>query len=173
MSRLDRIRTRSLPRSITRLALAIVLLGGASPQSTNLSVGATVIAKCTVTSPTPMNFGAYDPVVTNRTANLDVTTNALAVSCTRGAPNVTVTLDLGTHAVGSTRYMSDGASHTLQYEIYTTSARTTVWNATNSVSYSSTSLASSALPVYGRVPGGQDAYTAVSYSDSIVATVNF
>jgi spore coat protein U-like protein len=163
-----------LPRSITkRLVLAVVLLGGASPQSTNLAVGATVIAKCTVTSPTPLNFGAYDPVVTNNTANLDVTTGALAVSCTRGAPNVTVTLSLGSHAVGSTRFMSDGASHTLQYEMYTTSARTVVWNTTNSVSYSSTSMAASTLNVYGRVPGGQDAYTAASYTDSVTATVNF
>ena len=163
-----------MPRSITkRLVLAIVLLGGASPQTTNLAVGATVIAKCTVTSPTPLNFGGYDPVVTNRTADLDVTSNALAVSCTRGAPGVTVTLDLGKNAVGSTRFLSDGATHTLQYEIYTSSARTTIWNATNSVSYTSTSMASSTLPVNGRIPGGQDAFTAASYTDTITATVNF
>lgn len=164
-----------MPRSTTkRLILAIVLLGGASPQTTNLAVGATVIAKCTVTSPAPMNFGGYDPVVTNNTADLDVTiNNALAVSCTRGAPNVTITLDLGKNAVASKRYMSDGASHTLQYEIYTSAARTAVWNTSNSVSYASTSMASSNLPVNGRIPGGQDAYTATSYSDSITATVNF
>ena len=132
-----------------------------------------MIAKCTVTSPTPLNFGSYDPVVTNRTADLDVAPNALAVACTRGAPGVTITLNLGSNAVGSTRYMSDGASHTLQYEIYTTSGRTTVWNTTNSVSYSSTTMATVNLPVYGRIPGGQDAFVAVSYSDSVTATVNF
>ena len=163
-----------MPRFITsRLVLAVILLGGASPQTTNLAVSATVIAKCTVTSPTPLNFGAYDPVVTNNTAALDVAPSALSVSCTRGAPGVTVTLDLGIHAVGSTRYMSDGAGHSLQYEIYTTSGRTVVWNTSNSVSYSPTSMAAATLPVYGRVPGGQDAYTAVSYSDTVTATVNF
>jgi spore coat protein U domain-containing protein, fimbrial subunit CupE1/2/3/6 len=148
-------------------------LGGASPQTTNLSVGATVIAKCTVTAPTAFDFGSYDPVVINRTANLDVTANSLSVSCTRGAPGVTVTLSAGSHAVGSTRYMVDASSHTLQYELYTTSARTTVWNTTNSVSYASTTMAAASLPVYGRIPGGQDAYTAASYSDSVTATVNF
>jgi spore coat protein U-like protein len=126
-----------------------------------------------VTSPTSLNFGGYDPVVTNNTAALDVAPNALSVACTRGAPGVTVNLDLGIHAIGSTRYMSDGAGHTLQYEIYTTAGRTVVWNATNSVSYSPTSMAATTLPVYGRVPGGQDAYTAVSYSDTVTATVNF
>lgn len=138
-----------------------------------MSTSATVIAKCTVTSPTPLDFGVYDPVVTNNVNPDDVAPNALSVSCTRGAPGVTITLDLGKNASGSTRYMSDGASHLLHYEIYTTSARTTVWNATNSVSYSSTSLAAHALPVYGRIPGGQDAYTAASYTDTITATVNF
>ncbi|HET9393307.1 MAG TPA: spore coat protein U domain-containing protein [Candidatus Rubrimentiphilum sp.] len=138
-----------------------------------MAISTTVIAKCTVTSPTPLNFGSYDPVVTNNTAALDVAPNALAVACTRGAPGVTVTLNLGLHAVGSTRFMVDGASHTLQYEIYTTSGRTTVWNTTNSVSYTSTSMATVNLPVYGRIPGGQDAYTAASYTDSVTATVNF
>lgn len=156
-----------------RLALAVFLLGGASPQTTSLATSATVIAKCTVTSPTPLDFGAYDPVVTNNVNPDDVAPSALSVSCTRGAPGVTITLNLGTHFSGSTRYMSDGASHLLQYEIYTTSARSTVWNTSNSVSYASTSLAAHALPVYGRIPGGQDAYTAASYTDSITATVNF
>jgi spore coat protein U-like protein len=61
----------------------------------------------------------------------------------------------------------------LTYEIYTTAARTTVWNATNTVSYASATMAATGLPVYGRVPFGQDATVGASYTDTITATVNF
>jgi len=163
-----------MQQRVPLLLLALVLVGGASPQSTSMAVGATVIAKCTVTNPVALAFGTYDPVVANHTmlSPLDVSPNALSVSCTRGAPNVTIGLDNGLHYANPDRYLSDG-THTLQYEIYTTSGRSTVWNSTNTVSYSSSSMAASAQPVYGRIPGGQDAYVNASYADTVIATVNF
>lgn len=161
-----------MQRRVPLLMLAMLLVGGTSPQVTSMTVGATVIAKCTVTSPVALAFGTYDPVVANHTSPLDVSPNALSVACTRGAPNVTIGLDNGLHYVSPDRYLSDG-THTLQYEIYTTSGRSTVWNSTNMVSYSSISMTASALSVYGRIPGGQDAYISASYADTVLATVNF
>lgn len=86
---------------------------------------------------------------------------------------MTIGLDLGRNASGQTRYMIDSAAHLMNYEIYTTSARSIVWNTTNTVSYLSQSMATATLPVYGRIPGGQDVYTSLSYSDTITVTVNF
>jgi len=166
-------------RNLLLVPAAVSLMGGASPQSGNVTpVSVTIIAKCTITSPVPLAFGNYDPVVVNRTANLDVSPNALSVACTRGAPGVTIALDNGTHygaVTAGKRYLADTATPIdyLNYEVYTTSARTTVWNSTNTVSYTSTSMAAHAVTVYGRVPFGQDVKVNANYSDSMVATVNF
>ena len=150
--------------------LALALLGNTT--TATLTPSADVIAKCTVSGAATLAFGAYDPVVTNRSTNLDVAPNALSVSCTRGAPSVTIALDLGLHSVGASRFMLSGAN-TMQYEIYTTAARTTVWNTTNTVAYASTSMAATTLPVYGRIPSGQDVAIGATYADTITATVNF
>ncbi len=150
--------------------LALALLGATTTGT--IPPSATVIAKCTISGSSALAFGAYDPVVTNKLANLDVSPNALSISCTRGAPSVTVALDLGLHSVGSSRFLQSGAN-TLQYEIYTTAGRTTVWNTVNTVSYASTSMAAATLPVYGRIPFGQDVPIGASYTDTITATVNF
>jgi len=153
------------------LAAACALLG-VNPTTGTLPPSATVIAQCSVTGASSLAFGAYDPIVANRSTNLDVAPNALSISCTRGAPSVTVALDLGANATGSTRRMISGANF-LTYEIYTTAARTIVWNAVNTVSYASTTMAASTLPVYGRVSSGQDPAIGASYGDTITATVNF
>lgn len=147
------------------------MLSGATAGG-SLGPTATVTGKCTISAPAPFAFGAYDPVVTNRTANLDVAANSISVACTKGTPGVTISLDNGAHYLNATRNLSDG-SDLLAYQLYTSAARTTVWDSTNVVSYASASMAASALPVYGRIPGGQDAAVNASYSDSVTATVNF
>src|SRR5205807_8865791 len=76
-------------------------------------------------SATDLNFGAYDPVVANKTTALDVNTT-VRVLCTKGSTGVTVGLDLGTHTAAGNRFMSNGAD-SLQYELYSDSAGGTVW----------------------------------------------
>lgn len=154
-----------------RLALAVPLLG--STATGTAGVSGTIAANCSIASST-LSFGGYDPLIANASAPLNAT-GAVLVSCTRGSTGVTISLSNGsnpTHASGTTRAMSDGGTNYLSYELYSDSARTTVWNATNTVSYSPTSMAQSSLVVYGQVPAGQNAVVA-SYSDSVTATVNF
>jgi spore coat protein U-like protein len=151
-------------------ALALCLLFLTAGTGTgSVSVSGTVTGKCSTSGGT-LPFGAYSPLTG---AAVDVT-GSLTLQCTRGAPSVTIALDNGansTHAVGTTRAMSGGGSY-LSYEIYTSAAETTVWNATNTLSYASTTMAATSIPVYGHIPGGQDV-KAASYSDSVLATVNF
>lgn len=157
--------------SLWLLLLPFLLTGTTTPGPG--SVGGSVTAKCTAGTGS-MAFGNYDPLVTNKTAALNVT-GSVVLSCTRGAPSVTVTLDNGqnsTHASGTTRAMVSGATY-LSYELYTSAAHSTVWNSTNSVGYASTSMASGSLPVYGQIPGAQNVPAAASYSDSVTVTVNF
>ncbi len=153
-------------------ALAVALLGAST--TTNGVISGTIVADCKISSST-LSFGSYDPLIANATTPLNATGSVL-VSCTRGATGVTVSLDAGsnaTRASGTSRAMSDGLGDYLSYEIYTTSAMTTVWNTTNLVSYTSvTSMAQTALTAYGQIPAGQSVPVA-TYTDSVIATVNF
>jgi spore coat protein U-like protein len=143
----------------------------ADSATTTMNVTASVSSNCLISSPAALAFGTYDPIGANSSANLDVAPNALAVQCTRGAV-AQIALDLGTHAQGTARRMASGPNF-LTYEIYTSSARTTIWNTTNTVQYTATTSNKTNLAVYGRVPSGQDVPAGGSYTDTITATINF
>ena len=146
-------------------------LSGQSATST-LTVSASVSKNCTI-STAPVNFGAYDPVTANATTPLDGL-GSVTVTCTKGAP-AKVGLGVGSNAQGTTRRMSLSGTAYLTYELYRDTSRTTVWGDTVD-----TALDLPAAPdrnprtytVYGRVPSAQDA-TVGTYSDTVVATVNF
>jgi spore coat protein U domain-containing protein, fimbrial subunit CupE1/2/3/6 len=140
----------------------------AATATSSFAVTATVAANCTI-SAGALAFGSYDPVVANAAANLDQT-STITVACTKGS-TAAVSLDNGANASGSTRRMKAGANY-LTYEMYNDSGRTTVWNTSNTVSYTAASKAASALTLYGRVAAGQDIPTG-SYSDTVVATITF
>jgi spore coat protein U-like protein len=138
----------------------------------SLTVNATVSKNCTITT-APVNFGAYDPVTTNATAPLDAI-GTITVTCTKGA-EAKVGLGAGSNAQGATRRMAQGAAAYLTYELYKDANRASVWGNTTD-----TGLDVPAAPnrnprnftVYGRVAQAQDA-TVGSYTDTVVATVNF
>jgi spore coat protein U-like protein len=157
---------------------AIVFAGIGSTETTaatataNLGVSATVTNNCTI-STAALAFGAYDPVVANASTNLDGT-GAVIVACTKGS-TATIGLGLGGNASGSTRRMGDGASNFLTYELYQDSGHTTVWGDAGAGLLSPAAAPSKAarnFTVYGRVTSNQDV-AAGSYSDTVVATVNF
>ena len=147
------------------LAQSTVEAGSAT---SGFTVSATVSANCTISSGA-LAFGAYDPVVANASTNLDQT-STITVACTKGSTS-TVSLDNGSNASGSTRRMKSGTVY-LTYEMYNDSARSVVWNSTNTVSYTAASKAATGLTLYGRVAAGQDVPSG-SYTDSVVATINF
>ena len=138
----------------------------------NLNVSASVSAVCTI-STAPVAFGAYDPVVTNAAAALNGT-GTLTVACTKGAA-ATIDLGVGGNLSAGSRRMTSGSDF-LNYALYKDAARTQVWGtgmATGTtLTYNSASKASTNLTVYGTVPGAQDV-TVGSYSDVVVATINY
>ncbi|HWZ64651.1 MAG TPA: spore coat U domain-containing protein [Steroidobacteraceae bacterium] len=102
------------------LILAATQEAAAGSASTALLVSAVVDSTCAV-SANPLTFPTYYPG--NGGVNANTT---LSVRCSRGA-QFTVTMDAGTG--GGTlvqRLMSSGAAK-LQYNLYTSAARTTVW----------------------------------------------
>ena len=165
----------SLLRQLGFAALTVALIEAplsAASATASLAVGATVAANCTITT-NALAFGAYDPVVTNAVSSLDGT-GQLVVACTKGA-TPTIALGLGGNASGSSRRMKDSGGNFLTYELYHDSSASVVWNTSGSGLLSpgaATSKAARSFTVYGRVAGNQDV-PAGSYSDAVVATVNF
>jgi spore coat protein U domain-containing protein, fimbrial subunit CupE1/2/3/6 len=155
-------------------ALVAGLVGATQPAvnaaaaNSNFTVSASVAANCSI-SAGALAFGAYDPVTANASTDLDQT-STITVACTKGSTGV-VSLNNGSNASGSTRRMKSGTDF-LSYEMYSDSGRSTVWNASNTVSYTAASKATSGLTLYGRVAAGQDVPVG-NYSDTVQATITF
>jgi spore coat protein U-like protein len=140
-----------------------------------LTVTASVAQKCILSSPT-LAFGSYDPVVTNNSANLDATTT-ITVTCTKGATGIT--LGFGNSANAPTGCTAPqrcllGAGHAnyLNYQLYSDSGRSSVWTTAISESVTGGITTPTSVTIYGRVPPAQDV-NVDTYSDSVVATVNY
>jgi spore coat protein U-like protein len=161
------------------IALAATLLSQnamAGTDTSNFAVSATVAASCTVDASGGLDFGAYDPIVTNANSGSDAEqAGTINTTCTNGA-TATLTLDQGANADdGSTdeaplRRMKDGTDF-LDYQLYTDSEHTTVWDNTTGQSVTGTG-ASSPTTVYGVITKGQNV-PAGSYTDTVVATITF
>lgn len=183
-----------LSKRASALALASVFAIGAAVLSSqsahagstpaNLSVTASVSANCTI-STSAVAFGPYDPVVANAATALNGN-GSVSIACTKGsAPSIT--LGLGSNAVGSQRNMkiTGGGADVLGYQLYQPPNNTagtactfpgaTVWDTSVGGTFTPTSPANKNSRTYnvcGTVSAGQDVNVG-SYSDTVVATVNF
>lgn len=177
---------------LSRLRLCLIAVGGvaalgAAPASAltataNLAVSATVAQNCTI-STTPLAFGAYDPVVTNATTDLNGT-GSVSVACTRGATGLSIGLGNGNN-FSSGRRMAGGGDF-LAYGLFQPPNNTpgtacsfpasTAWGntvGTNTLGLTNaTSKTARTYNICGTVAAGQDV-TVASYSDTVVATINF
>lgn len=168
-----------LPRiTLCLLATGVLLTEAHQPvqaasATANLSVSATIVNNCTIIT-TPVSFSTYDPIGANATADDDNGTGTVTIACTRGTI-ATIGLGPGNNASGTARRMLNGTSNYLTYELYQSSARTTVWGNAGAALYSPGAAPSKAprtFSVYGRIFAGQD-LPAGNYVDTVQATVNF
>ncbi len=156
-----------MKKSLVPIALAFALIAVApvafaGSQAGTLTLNSSVAANCTIGAAT-LNFGAYDPVVTNTASPLDGSTT-MAVACTKGvAPNITTATAGGAMT---------GGGDTLNYLLYSDTGRTTPFTGTGFTMPAAAGKAPQNLTIYGRVPGGQDVGVA-SYTGTIAVTVNF
>ena len=144
----------------------------AGSATANLSVTAAVGANCTI-STAPVAFPAYDPVVANASTN-DDGTGSVIITCTRGS-TATIGLGLGLNVSGSQMRMKDATTDYLNYALNQDSGRATVWGNSGAGLLSPVAAPDKnprTFTVYGRIPSAQDV-PAGSYTDTVVATVNF
>lgn len=140
----------------------------AGSTSTNMNITANVAANCKfVGSAQTLAFGGYDP---QSTSPLDAS-STFQLSCIAGT-SVSIAMSNGQYPSGPQRRMFDGVNKYMDYQLYSNAARSTVWNATNTVNYSSSTSAPQTITVYGRVPAGQNVNTG-GYSDTVTITATF
>lgn len=159
---------------VTIMLLSALMAGSAKADTdtTTFNVTATVVSSCSVEAD-DLAFGNYDPSA----GNLDGSTT-VRVYCSLGT-GYTVGLDAGTGTPNATsRAMKKTDENVyLDYELYSDSSRSTVWeNSTpNFISGTGTGVLLANVinhNVYARVPGDQDLATG-SYADVITVTITF
>ena len=101
-----------------------------------------------------LSFGSYDPIVTNITKTQDAVTS-FQLRCIRGT-TASISMNQGVNALGSTRRMRGSGSDYLNYELYTSASKSTVWNTSNIVSYTADNPNPRQFSIYGQIPAGQD-----------------
>lgn len=149
-----------------RLSVALLLL--CLPGIAHAASGG---ASCTV-SATVVAFGAFNPF-----GSAVPSTGTVSVTCSGGNPSASYTIALSTGGSGNfaTRQMNDGQSDKLNYNLYTSSALTSIWGdgTSGTVTVSGTNgHTTSNFNVYGQIPTPQGV-TPNGYSDMITVTVTY
>jgi spore coat protein U-like protein len=157
----------------------LIAEGGAfaATSTANLSVSATVVNNCSIAATTNLQFNSYDPI--SGSATVEGAPAVFSVSCTPGDNSQYIGLNTGqnaSHATGTTRAMAGPSSNYLSYEIYSNAGHTTVWGNTQAtgvaVPASTSSTQVQTFNAYGSIPA-QQTVIAGSYSDTVLATINF
>ena len=132
-------------------------------------------AACHV-SVTNINFGSYDVFAASPTDSVGTVT----ISCTDGPPGLHATVSIGSSMTSGTfnprRMKRAGGTDLLDYNLFSTSSRTTIWGdgTSGTATVTTPSRVRSGKPatmnVYGRIPAGRDVPIG-SYMDTLVVTV--
>lgn len=154
------------------LVMAAGAASAASPATTTLNVSANVASNCLVTA-APLAFADYDG-----SSTVDGQAN-LSVRCSNGTL-YTISLGDGANGTIAQRLLSDGTND-LEYNLYTSAARTTVWGetaGTDTVAGTGQGMSSTKAnthTVYGTITNSvanQDVPTG-SYTDTVAVTVTY
>ena len=167
------MRSKRRPTATLRMAWALLCSG-----LTNTAMA----ASCSL-SASPAVFGPYD----NTLNEMAVAT--VSGTCSKGdaadpdMTGATLTLSAGASNAFNTRQMAKGSDR-LEYNIYTSAARTIIWGdgtagtgtvaaltiQSNGRFLNHNSSRHFAIPAYGRIPANQDAVPG-AYSDTITVTM--
>jgi spore coat protein U-like protein len=143
----------------------------AATTTTTLPISTKVIDTCDTLTAGNLSFGNYDPT----SATPDDAMSTISVRCSLNDA-YTITLNAGSTSGGSIaqRKMGSLLGQQLNYNLYTTSGRTTIWG--DGVTGASMPGTGSGLlqtyTVYGRIPANQMVTTGM-FNDTITVAVNY
>jgi spore coat protein U-like protein len=179
------VKTKINQRLLKLAIVSIVALGisgfsvhtFASPATSDMAVTANIAMSCSI-STTDISFGAYDAVGAHAAAPL-MATGGVSSTCTTGASgNIKISQGLNAAADSNDstplRRMvasTDPASF-LDYEVFSDSGRSVVWENGTGVPYTGTGSAVP-LTVYGSVAAAQTSAVSGSYSDTVTVAINY
>lgn len=147
-------------------------IAGTATQTINVT--ANVNANCKLSNAVAVAFGTYDPVDVNYSTDLQAT-GSFDIRCTKGV-TAALTINNGNNYSSPNRRMVGGTDSGvfLNYQLYTTAGRTTVWDTSvgGTVSYTATNSSNTTQSIYGTVPAGQNV-SAQAYSDTVTVTATF
>lgn len=153
----------------TTIALAATVLPLAAHANSTSGVNSTaaVLASCTIVGST-IAFGSYTSTQVDQTGSI-------AVVCTSGV-SYSIGLDAGAGSGATTavRKLTGSQGGTLNYALYSDSARTSNWGSTigtDTQSGNGNGITQN-LTVYGRIPSGQTPQTGV-YTDTVTITLTY
>ena len=148
--------------------------------SATIAVSASIAAQCSITA-SPLNFAtAY-----TQAANDDAQTTISTTCASTNTPFVTIDngLNGANAAAGTTRSMKNttagvpAANNKLGYDVFTDAPGGTVWSSSATTASAAApavnKAGTSTLTVFGRIPAGQAAAAAGTYTDTLNVTVNF
>jgi spore coat protein U-like protein len=143
----------------------------AATDTTTFTVSASILSDCNL-SATNLSFGLYDPAAGSPTD----ATSTVSVYCTTGL-GYTLGLNVGTGGGSYTTRTLDSLGNKLNFNLYTSAARTTVWGdgtgATGTIAGTGLGLLSVGNhTVYGRMAAGQSDTVGV-YASVVTVTVTF
>ena len=167
-------RTRAVCLAVLFAMVALAPDARAGTAQSPFTVTGNVVANCSI-STTGMSF-TYDPVVANASANALAVGGTVTVACTKGsAPSIG--LDNGLHAGAASagpRAMRLGATtNYLGYDIYWPGTATSWTTAAPYVPSAPASKVARTFNMDGAAIAGQDVAVGNTYTDTVVATVNY
>ena len=158
--------TKLIPLVLALGLTGLTLTKGAwaETEPSSFQVGIDVVATCSI-SAADMTFNT---ITTGTTAQTD-SESQITVNCSNGAP-YSVALSNGSNYSAGRRLSSNGSF--INYTLFKDNSRTAEWTLISSMTGTG-SGSNQTLPVYGRIPAGQNVTNMGSYSDTIVATVTY
>lgn len=167
MKRLLRSRTATLA-----LALIAGLAGSAGQAFANTDTGTLAVSVrvqdvCSVDGGA-LDFGVY---AGGQSSAVEAAGSIAYLGCSTGA--LTFTLDGGAAGDEAARQLRSPAGDALSYQLYRNPARTLLWGSgENAMVLQLLVSGSGSIPIYGRIPGGQDV-PAGAYADAVNVTLTF
>ena len=141
----------------------------AATSTGSFQVTLTIQGTCSLQTATVLAFGAQSAIA----SNLDAT-SSISVLCTNATPyTIGLNAGTGTGATVAQRVLTNGSA-TLNYSIYSDSARTQVWGVTpgTDAQAGTGTGATQTYTAYGRIPPASN-LTAGAYTDTISVTVTY
>lgn len=120
-----------------------------------------------------LDFGRIYKLNSIADANTSAGNGNIELHCTPGT-TAKITMDAGLYGsnINNRKMRLNTGTATLNYQIYTSASRSTVWDDTVGVSITFSSDINQSIPIYGRVPI-QTTPLSGPYSDQIVVTVSY